>query len=105
MGLEAVIGVLEPVGAEGGSAIGIINITVISAVGGPQTITVSGGSATVKFAGIPGFSYLVQRSTNLVDWLTLFTTNVPSSGLYSFTDTFSDLGTPPTSAYYRTAQP
>ena len=82
-----------------------IGITVISAVGGPQSITVSGSTATVNFAGIPGFTYLVQRSTNLVDWVTLLTTNAPSAGVYGVTDDFTDLGGPPSSAYYRTAQP
>ena len=89
----------------GGVATGIININVISAVGGPQTITVSGSTATVNFAGIPGYTYLVQRSTNLVNWVTRLTTNAPAAGLFDFTDDFSDLGGPPASAYYRTAQP
>lgn len=91
--------------ARGGSATGLITINVLSAVGGPQTITVSGSTATVNFAGIPGYAYAVQRSTNLVSWVTLFTTNAPTAGLFNFTDDFSDLGGPPASAYYRTAQP
>src|SRR2546430_5116342 len=35
------------------------------------TVTVSNGTATVGFAGVPGRSYQVQRSTNLADWATL----------------------------------
>ena len=91
--------------ARGGSATGLINVNVISAVGGPQTITVSGSTATVNFAGIPGYTYAVQRSTNLLAWVTLLTTNAPAAGLFDFTDDFGDLGGPPASAYYRTAQP
>ncbi len=89
----------------GGVATGLITVNVISAVGGPQTITVSGSTVTVNFAGIPGYPYNVQRSTNLLAWVTLLTTNAPAAGLYEFTDDFSDLGGPPSSAYYRTAQP
>jgi autotransporter-associated beta strand protein len=89
----------------GGSATGTININVINAAGGPQTITVSGSTATVNFAGIPGYTYAIQRSTNLVDWATLLTTNAPSAGLFNVTDDFNDIGGPPSSAYYRTAQP
>ena len=63
----------------GGTTPGVINVTVNAAttVGNPQTIIVTGNSATVNFAGIPGYQYLIQRSTNLVVWATLFTTNAP----------------------------
>ncbi len=91
--------------ARGGSATGNITINVLTTAGGPQTISVSGSTATVNFAGIPGYTYAVQRSTNLVDWVTRFITNAPTAGLFNFTDDFSDLGGPPASAYYRTAQP
>lgn len=91
--------------SRGGTATANIQINVISTEGDAQTISVSGGAATVNFAGIPGYSYLVQRSTNLADWVTLITTNAPSNGLFSLTDNFSDLGGPPSQAYYRTAQP
>ncbi|PWU15412.1 MAG: hypothetical protein C5B50_15495 [Verrucomicrobia bacterium] len=91
--------------ARGGSARGFISILVQSFAGGPQTITVTGATATVQFAGIPNYQYLVQRSTNLVSWVTLETTNAPPAGLWSFTDNFSDLDAPPPAAYYRTAQP
>jgi hypothetical protein len=82
---------------------GVVNIVVISSSAGqPQGIVVSDGSATLKFAGIPNYSYSVQRSTNLVDWITIWTTNAPGGGLFDFTDSFSDLGgVAPPSAYYR----
>ena len=89
----------------GGSVSGTININVIGAVGAAQAITVAGGTATVEFAGIPGYAYAVQRSTNLVDWATLLITNTPSAGLFNVTDDFNDIGGPPSSAYYRIAQP
>jgi hypothetical protein len=87
---------------------GVINITVNTdtSVGGGQAVTVSGNSATVTFAGIPTYQYEIQRSTNLLDWVTLVTTNAPSNGVFQYTDNFSDLGyVAPSAAYYRTANP
>ena len=36
-----------------------------------------------QVAGVPGFNYAVQESTNLIDWVSLFTNTSP----FSFTDT------------------
>ena len=80
------------------------SITITSApflTGQNATVTVSGPTATVSFAGIPGYNYGIQRSTNLVSWAGLWTTNAPSGGLFEFTDDFNDLGVVPASAYYR----
>jgi hypothetical protein len=78
-------------------------------IGQGTTITVSNGVATVGFAGIPGRSYEVQRSTNITDWVTLVTTNAPGNGLFQWVDDFNDLGVPPadppSSAYYRLRVP
>jgi hypothetical protein len=87
---------------------GVINITVNTdtSVGGGQAVTITGNSATVTFAGIPTYQYEIQRSTNLLDWVTLMTTNAPSNGVFQYTDNFSDLGyVAPSAAYYRTANP
>ncbi len=89
----------------GCNATATIMINVFPSVGGPQSVAVSAGTAVVQFAGIPNYSYAIQRSTNLVDWVTLVTTNAPGNGVFSFTDTFSDLGVVPSEAYYRTASP
>jgi pectin methylesterase-like acyl-CoA thioesterase len=93
---------------QGGTVAGVINVIVNSSptVGGTQPISVSGNSATVSFAGIPDYSYQIQRSTNMVDWVTLLTTNAPANGVFTFTDNFGDLGgAAPPSAFYRTAHP
>jgi hypothetical protein len=90
--------------AQGESAAGTISVIVITTVTGQSRgIVVSGsGTATAQFAGIPGYTYSVQRSTNLVNWVTVLATNAPPGGLFQFTDTFSDLGgIAPSSAYYR----
>ena len=85
----------------GGTATATISITVLNAINTTQSLTVSGSSVTVHSAGIPGYPYLIQRSTNLVNWTTLICTNAPSAGLFDFTDT----SPPPSSGYYRTTQP
>jgi len=90
------------------TAPGVISITVGTgpSFGGGQAVTITGNSATVTFAGIPTYQYEVQRSTNLVDWVTIYTTNAPGNGVFNYTDNFSDLGfVAPASAYYRTANP
>jgi len=92
----------------GGSATNVINITVnpfatLSTGQNSAVPVVSGGSTTVTFYGIIGLSYEIQRSTDMVNWVTISTQTVGSSGKITFTDTFSDLGAPPASAYYRLA--
>jgi autotransporter-associated beta strand protein len=89
----------------GGTTTRNIQINVVESTGQAMTISVSGSTATVSFAGIPSFSYQVQRSTNLADWVTLVTTNAPANGLFEWVDNFSDLGAVPPSAYYRLREP
>jgi hypothetical protein len=58
----------------------------------------------LRFAGIPGYAYEVQRTTDLtppISWTTLWTTNCPPLGLFDYIDLTPPLG----QAYYRTAQP
>jgi hypothetical protein len=96
------------------SASGTITVSVVASQPGAPSgeISVSGGVATVKMYGIPGYQYDVQRSTDLSNWTTLQaappldTTPITASvvdGSISFTDNFSDLlpAGPPNSAYYR----
>jgi hypothetical protein len=96
--------------ARGCIGLGTITVQVVTnATGQGTTVVVSGNTATVGFAGIPGRSYQVQRSTNLVDWATLVTTNAPANGVFEWVDDFSDLNVPPdpapSSAYYRLRLP
>ena len=90
----------------GGSATGQIVITVIKPAGVARSVIIENGVANVLLAGIPGYAYVVQRSLNLETWTTVLTTNAPPNGVFTFTDTFSDLGgIPPASAFYRVTQP
>ncbi len=93
--------VQDSFGDTGTSTVSItVNGTTIFGQSNPQINTI-GGIPTVTFSGIPGYSYTVQRSTNLVGWVSLLTTNAPALGLFDYTDNFSDLGGIPGSAYYR----
>lgn len=82
------------------TATNLITITVTNAVGQlTGNIYQSGGGVTTTWAGIPGSSYVVQRSTDLSSWTDLWTTNAPAAGVFSFTDP-----SPPNPAYYRVRQ-
>ena len=92
----------------GGTGVGMIKITVNPFVSGQQSaapLTVSGGTVTTVFFGIPGNTYEVQRSTNLVSgigWVNILTNTVSTNGVFSLTDHFTDLGgILPSAAYYR----
>ena len=84
-----------------------VNLTVTNSVTNPGTGTVTGlinpggNPLMTSFSGTPGHIFQVQRSTNLLSWATILTTNAPASGLFISTDSFSDLGGPPSYAFYR----
>jgi hypothetical protein len=80
-------------------------LTVPAVVGKSKIVSVANGVATVDLAGDPGTTYSIERSTNLVDWVVLTSTNVPAGGLIEYTDHFTDLSAPPASAFYRMASP
>ncbi|MCX6896599.1 MAG: autotransporter-associated beta strand repeat-containing protein [Verrucomicrobia bacterium] len=89
----------------GGTNSGTVNISIQLVTGQPATLTVSGGTATGVFYGVPTLQYVVQRSTNLVDWVAISTNTVPASGVFTNIDTFGDLNPPPppypSAAYYQ----
>jgi len=69
------------------------------------TITNSGnGEISLGLAGIPGHDYVLERSSNLVNWTQLLTntapTNEPDAGRIEYTET-----APNNPAYYRAWQP
>ena len=85
-----------------GTTTGNVNIITQPFVTGQSaTLAISGSTAALSFYGIPGYTYGVQRSTNLTAWATIVTTNAPANGQIDWTDDFSDLGVVPASAYYR----
>jgi hypothetical protein len=87
---------------QGGSASVAVAVVGMNTTGQSKNITMDRNAATLSFGGIPGYTYGVQRSTNLMKWITIWTTNAPANGLFQYTDNFSDLGGGvPSSAYYR----
>jgi prolyl-tRNA editing enzyme YbaK/EbsC (Cys-tRNA(Pro) deacylase) len=76
-------------------------VTQRSATGQKATLTMAAGKAQLTFYGIPNDKYGVQRSTDLVNWTLLMTTNAPANGVIQYEDDFSDLGQQPSSAFYR----
>lgn len=80
-------------------------LVLAAPVGKSKIVSVTNGVATVDLAGDPGTTYAIERSTNLVDWVVLMTTNMPGSGFVEYQDHFTDLSAPPASAFYRVAQP
>jgi hypothetical protein len=58
-------------------------------------------SVTLHFAGYPGKTYYVERSTNLFSWGPISTNVAPAGGSIDYTDNFSGLGGMPAAAYYR----
>jgi len=64
----------------------------------PQLTTLGNGNRVLVFHGIPGVTYMIQRSTDLANWTTLWTGPADSLGSMTFTDT----AVLPT-AYYRLA--
>jgi autotransporter-associated beta strand protein len=89
------------------TATGAIRFTVNAPQGtnaNAVAISPTNGVVGLRFAGIPGYNYEVQRATDLtppVAWTTLWTTNCPPLGLFDYIDLTPPLG----QAYYRTAQP
>jgi autotransporter-associated beta strand protein len=63
------------------------------------SISTVGGAPTISFAGIPGYSYSVARSTNVnfIPFDIIWTTNAPSGGLFDYTDHSA----PTPAAFYR----
>ena len=58
------------------------------------------GGFRVRFAGIPGHTYRLQRSPDLMTWSTIATITAPIHGIIEYTDT-----TVLPSAFYRTLSP
>ncbi|MEY3275600.1 MAG: hypothetical protein RL153_866 [Verrucomicrobiota bacterium] len=87
------------------TASGTLTVTYSDPTGGQAaSISVVGGSVSVRFAGIPGVSYRVQRADDVG-----FTSNpsvsapfsMPASGVYLY----SDPAPPASSAYYQLVGP
>jgi autotransporter-associated beta strand protein len=91
---------IELTGSQGGILRATIMVTVTGdvAAGLNQTeLKLRDGKVDLTFRGIPGRSYTVQRSTNLLTWTTLATVVAGADGRIAFTDP----SPPQPSGYYR----
>lgn len=71
------------------------------AVNPPRLNIMAGGAIGVRFQGIPGRNYRIERSTDLATWQVLITVTASATGEVSYTDP----APPQPSAYYRLALP
>ena len=94
----------------GGTNTGYVDIVVDPYVGQPVTGQVStnaigGVPFVVTYYGIPGYTYNLQRNTNLVDgagWVNITTNTIGGGGVTNVSDYFGDLSPiVPAEAYYR----
>ena len=89
----------------GGTATGNVEMYVSnSSLPGANQIAIqvlANGHVLVRFAGVPGRSYQVQRSPDLAVWTTLATQVAPAHGIIAFEDTAPPMG----GAFYRIALP
>ena len=87
-------------GANGCTTAGTIDLNIVAEGGTALRIDVVNGKATVTFAGIPDYPYVVERAEDsgfTVNVAIVLTTNAPPQGLFTFVD-----NDPPASqAYYR----
>jgi type VI secretion system secreted protein Hcp len=71
----------------GGSATGTITVQFVQPGGILPKISSAGGWVTLNFAGIPGFVYDVQYTSDLsAGWVTVTTFTTPDDGLFTFTE-------------------
>jgi autotransporter-associated beta strand protein len=88
----------------GGSTTGLVNIVNIGSTPMAQFSSapiVNGTSVLLQLQATPGWTYYLERSTNLPVWKMIGTNVAPPGGVFDYTDDFQDLGGPPTSALYR----
>jgi alpha-tubulin suppressor-like RCC1 family protein len=95
----------------GGTVNGTVTVTVGPAPAGggagapptnPPILTMlPGGHVGIQFQGIPGRSYQIERSTDMVVWQTIATVTAGPTGVVSFTDE----SPPQPSAFYQLALP
>ncbi len=85
----------------GGSATGTVQI-IADPTGRFTAVPASTGNPVeLHFIGSPGWTYYLERSTNLPAWLTIWTNIAPATGEFDYTDDFLDLSAPPERAFYR----
>lgn len=70
----------------GGSATGTVHITNDGSARFASAPTLNSSGLTLQLVGRPGSSYHLDRSTNLLTWITISTNVAPANGLFQYTD-------------------
>jgi len=99
--------------SQGGTNLGYINIVldtnIVVGTNSIANITVGGTSNSITAYGIPGYTYILERSTNLSPsvWVDVATNVAATNGVINAVDTFWDLGgvAPSPSAFYQLKWP
>jgi subtilisin-like proprotein convertase family protein len=90
----------------GSTNVGYVNLVLRPSVTGTNSITrINPGNPTVLTAlGIPGYSYITERATNLIPplWVDIATNLAATNGVITVSDYFRDLGSnPPAASFYQ----
>ena len=100
--------VVQLAGYPSSLATNTITLLVTNAVSRVNGVVANGSSATISFAGVPGYQYLVQRASSVSGpWTDLDGSGgtpdsrqtAPSNGTWTFTDS-----SPPNPSFYRGRQ-
>jgi hypothetical protein len=88
--------------SRGATATGLVIVQVTSesdpSLNRIGSLTVSLNGVKMRFVGIPGSTYAVQRCADLTNWSSIGTLTVPENGIAEYTDT----NPPPGRSFYRT---
>ena len=90
----------------GSTNVGYVNLVLCPSVTGTNSLTrINPGNPTVLTAlGIPGYSYITERATNLIPplWVEIATNLAATNGVITVSDYFRDLGSnAPAASYYQ----
>jgi subtilisin-like proprotein convertase family protein len=89
----------------GGFATGSVVVTVTSendpSLNRIGSLTVTQNGVVLRFAGIPGYTYSVERTSDLATWIAIGNFTVPDNGIAVFTDSNAPAG----QGFYRTSSP
>jgi hypothetical protein len=87
----------------GGESAGVVTIRFVQEnVMNIDTSALNSNGASLSLGGVPGETYIIQASTNLVNWTAISTNTASSTGLIQIMDT--DAKTLPTRFYRAVAQ-
>ena len=103
--------VVKLTGYDTSLATNIITLSVTNAVGLLKDISSAQNQPSLTFSGVPGYNYIVERSTDLANWIPMDGTSgttdsrytVPSNGS-AIVWTFTDQNPPTGQAFYRLRQ-